>query len=168
MGKSIKNKINKSKTRELDLLKAAENRLKTMRKTQIKVVKKKYKRKYNGALKSAKKKSKKIMRIIMEAKKLSPYAECFDPRLKNFMDSSYSGGICKRIFGQHFQKQCNVKTHFCGMCCNHHVGNSHASKLSDCKKKCTRVINGKKIDQKKTKSTKGGDKKAKAKKTGKK
>merc|ERR1712166_242613 len=121
---------------------------KTNQKSQINNIKKKYKRKYNGALKSAKKKSKKIMRIIMEAKKLSPYAECFDPRLKNFMDSSYSGGICKRIFGQHFQKQCNVKTHFCGMCCNHHVGNSHANKLTDCKKKCTRIVNGKKIKSK--------------------
>ena len=72
-----------------------------MRKTQIRNIKKKYKRKYNGTLKKAKKKSKKIMKIIMEAKKLSPYAECFDPRLKNFVNLEYSGGVCRRIFGEH-------------------------------------------------------------------
>merc|ERR1712032_204829 len=137
------------------------------RTSQINDIKKKYRRKYSGALKSAKKKSKKIMRIIMEAKKLSPYAECFDPRLKNFMDSSYSLGICRRMYGEHFKNQCNMKTHFCGMCCNHHVGNAHANKLTDCKKKCTRVVNGKKIVDKKSKNKKVRDKKTKKKAKGK-
>merc|ERR1712004_492779 len=101
----------------------------------------KYKRKHGGALKKAKRKSKKIMRIMMEAKKLSSYTECHDPRLKNFKDDNYSEGVCVKLFGQHFKNQCDNKLHFCGMCCNHHVGNSHKKKLDDCKKKCSNVIN---------------------------
>lgn len=28
------------------------------------------------------------------------------------------------------------------MCCNHHIGVSHANKLFNCKKKCNGLING--------------------------
>ena len=56
------------------------------------------------------------------------------------------------------------------MCCNHHVGNSHTNKLTDCKKKCSSVVSGKKIEVKKVKKSQGkkGDKKGKTKAKGKK
>lgn len=99
--RNIEEKIDLEKKKELDLLKAAESKLLDMSKSQIKNVRRKYERKYNESMVKAERKSKKIMNIIIEAKKFTPYEECFDPRLKNFENKEYTTRTCKRMFGEH-------------------------------------------------------------------
>jgi hypothetical protein len=97
----IEDNLNNEKTKELNLLKAAESKILDMEKSQLKNIKRKYERKYGESMKKAEEKSKEIMNTIIEAKKLTPYEECFDPRLKNFENKEYYSGICKRMFGSH-------------------------------------------------------------------
>lgn len=97
----IVEKIEGKKKQQLNLLKAVSSKLMNMEKAQIKNVTRRYRRKAQISMKKAEKKSAQIMNTIIEAKKLTPYEECFDPRLKNFNNKIYIGGICKRMFGNH-------------------------------------------------------------------
>ncbi len=91
--------------------------------------------------------------MIMEQNKLTDFSDCTNPKLIKFTDKMYISSICKKYFGKWGMRDCSFRVNFCRMCCEHHVGVKHANKLYQCKKKCTNLVKGTPmINRKPTKS----------------
>jgi hypothetical protein len=105
----------------------------------------------NGRLNEIKLKAnseaKALMKVISLQSKLTPYSECINPRLKNFTDKLYVKETCYHLYGENKEEKCKLKSEFCHMCCDYHVGSKFFVQRNLCKTQCTNLINGRDINE---------------------
>lgn len=87
-------------SKEIELLKAAEYKIKTMKEEELK----KIQNELNEDLENEKKKTdlevKKMIKNINEETKDTPFDECVDTKLLFFKNLNYSGEVCKKNYGE--------------------------------------------------------------------
>lgn len=75
-----------------------------------------------------------------------------------FEDSDFVQDTCKNLFGKFKKLSCMVKSNFCNMCCNYHIGMKFETERNLCKDKCGRMVKGVDENGKPIKSKKNEDK----------
>ena len=90
----------KQKKKEVALLKAVKQRMIQLKKKEIEDLSKRVKKEINSEKKKASDEAKNMMRVLINAKKLTPYDDCTDNRLFNFSDKNYVSTLCKRYYGE--------------------------------------------------------------------
>jgi hypothetical protein len=89
------------KHKELELLKAVENRIMQMKKQEIKRFSNTFESQIEEERRKAENESKEMMRTLIQEEKLTPYNDCTDPRLMFFEDKKYVSQLCFRYYGEH-------------------------------------------------------------------
>ena len=89
------------KHKELELLKAVENRIMQMKKQEIKRFSNTYESQIEDERRKAENESKEMMRTLISEEKLTAYNDCTDPRLMFFEDKQYVNQLCFRYYGEH-------------------------------------------------------------------
>lgn len=90
----------KQRKKEVALLKAVKQRMLQLKKKEIKDLSKRVKKEIKDEKKKASGNAKTMMRVLINAKKLTPYDDCIDNRLFNFSDKNYVTSLCKRYYGE--------------------------------------------------------------------
>lgn len=91
---------NEEKHKELELLKAVENRIMQMKKQEIKRFSNTYESQINEERKKAENESKEMMRTLIQEEKLTAYDDCTDANLMFFENINYVNQICFRYYGE--------------------------------------------------------------------
>jgi len=130
------------KSKELELLRAVENRIMQMKKQEIKTFSSTFEKQITQERQHANNESKQMMRTLVQEEKFTPYDDCTAPQLLFFEDTLYVDNLCQRFYGEHQKDECQKKGSFCNMCCAHHVGKKYPHKVNDCNKKCSGLLNG--------------------------
>jgi hypothetical protein len=135
------------KAKEYELLKAVKMRIKQLKMQELKEYKTAILTKIKQTQMKADTEASFMMKMLMDHNKLTDFSNtCNNQRLFEFKDKGFVDGICLKYFGESGHPICIQKKQFCPMCCSHHVGSQHVEKLFECKSKCTKLINGIKVD----------------------
>ena len=89
------------KTKELELLKAVENRIMQMKKQEIKRFEGTFESQIADERRKADSESKQMMHALVEEEKFTPYNDCTAPQLMFFEDKNYVHQLCYRYYGEH-------------------------------------------------------------------
>jgi len=98
--KEVANISNKQRKKEVDLLRAVQQRIVQLKKQEVTEYSQKIVKEIRGEKEKASKQAKNMMRMLIDAKKLTPYYDCTDNRLLNFENPVYTNATCKRYYGE--------------------------------------------------------------------
>jgi len=99
--KEVANFSTKQRKKEIELLKAVQQRIIQLKKQEINEYSSHLVKEIKVEKEKASKQAKNMMKMLIDAKKLRPYDDCTDNRLLNFENMVYVKSTCKRHYGEH-------------------------------------------------------------------
>lgn len=148
---------------KVSLLKAVNEKIKSIKDESINQVKKVYKKQIKNEVSKATHNAEKMMNLEAEKKKFTDYSSCLANELlsKNifvnfleFKNKTYNEELCLKLFGESGMNECIKKNKFCDMCCDLHIGTHFFKKRIECKTGCGKILNGEELKIKNTKKIK--------------